>query len=109
MVSFRPRNGVVGPLPNGRTLWLINGGDPITTDKSWDDPPSTPGTPKYKYGKISFINRWFFRVWGMFQGSVGIFPPSNSSFKNHHLIFNSPTFEGFDGELRLTGGGKGGG
>ena len=28
------------PLPNGRTLWLLNGGDPITTYKSWDDPPS---------------------------------------------------------------------
>ena len=23
-----PRPGVVGPLPNGRTPWLINGGDP---------------------------------------------------------------------------------
>ena len=23
-----PRPGVVGPLPNGRTSWLINGGDP---------------------------------------------------------------------------------
>ena len=28
MVSFRPLNGVVGPLTNGRTSWLINGGDP---------------------------------------------------------------------------------
>ena len=25
---FRPLNGVVGPLTNGRTSWLINGGDP---------------------------------------------------------------------------------
>ena len=32
----------------------------------------TPGTPKYKYGSISFINRCL-RVWGMFQGSVGFF------------------------------------
>ena len=43
-VSFRegksPKDRVVGPLPNGRTSWLINGGDPITTCKSWDDPPS---------------------------------------------------------------------
>ena len=23
-----PRPGVVGPLPNGRTPWLVNGGDP---------------------------------------------------------------------------------
>ena len=23
-----PRPGVVGPLPNGRISWLINGGDP---------------------------------------------------------------------------------
>ena len=29
-----------GTLPNGRTLWLINGGDPIGTYESWDDPPS---------------------------------------------------------------------
>ena len=28
MVSFRPLSKVMGPLPNGRTLWLINGGDP---------------------------------------------------------------------------------
>ena len=28
MVSFRPVTAVMGPLPNGRTLWLINGGDP---------------------------------------------------------------------------------
>ena len=28
MVSFRPLSRVVGPLPNGRTPWLINGGDP---------------------------------------------------------------------------------
>ena len=35
-----PKPWVVGPLPNGRTSWLINGGDPFTTYKSWDDPPS---------------------------------------------------------------------
>ena len=23
-----PKDRVMGPLPNGRTLWLINGGDP---------------------------------------------------------------------------------
>ena len=28
MVSVCPLNRVVGPLPNGRTPWLINGGDP---------------------------------------------------------------------------------
>ena len=27
MVIVFPRPGVVGPLPNGRTSWLINGGD----------------------------------------------------------------------------------
>ena len=27
-VSKSPRPGVVGPLPNGRTSWLIHGGDP---------------------------------------------------------------------------------
>ena len=31
MVIVSPLTGVVGPLPYGRTLWLINGGDPITT------------------------------------------------------------------------------
>ena len=36
MISFRPRSPVrvVGPLPNGRTPWLMR-------IKSWDDPPST--------------------------------------------------------------------
>ena len=28
MVSKSPKDRVVGPLPNGRTSWLINGGDP---------------------------------------------------------------------------------
>ena len=30
---------VVGPLPNGRILWLINGGDPNHLRPSWDDAP----------------------------------------------------------------------
>ena len=29
-----PKDQVVGHLPNGRTSWLINGGDPITTEPS---------------------------------------------------------------------------
>ena len=32
----------------------------------------TPGRPKYQYGRIFFINRWL-RVWGIFQGHVGVF------------------------------------
>ena len=28
MVRKSPKDRVVGPLPNGRTSWLINGGDP---------------------------------------------------------------------------------
>ena len=28
MVIVSPPSRVVGPLPNGRTSWLINGGDP---------------------------------------------------------------------------------
>ena len=28
MVDKSPKDGVVGPLPNGRTPWLINSGDP---------------------------------------------------------------------------------
>ena len=44
MVNFHgdwksPKDRVVGPLPNGRTLWLIHGGL-LTAYKSWDDPPS---------------------------------------------------------------------
>ena len=31
----------MGPLPNGRTSWLINGGDPITTYIHWDVSPSS--------------------------------------------------------------------
>ena len=34
-----PMDRVVGPLPNGRTPWLINGGDPNHLRPSWDDPP----------------------------------------------------------------------
>ena len=35
-----PKDRVVGPLPNGRTPWLINGGTLLTTYIHWDDPPS---------------------------------------------------------------------
>ena len=34
-----PKDWVV-PIPNGRTLWLRNGGDPNHWTKSLDDPPS---------------------------------------------------------------------
>ena len=41
MVGKSSKDRVVGPLPNGRTVWLINVGDPFTTYwPSWDDPPS---------------------------------------------------------------------
>ena len=36
------KDRVVGPLPNGRTSWLINGGDPITTYVR-------PGSPSSKW------------------------------------------------------------
>ena len=39
MVSFHPLSRVMGPLPNGRYKWLINGGDPNYLRPSWDDPP----------------------------------------------------------------------
>ena len=32
----------------------------------------TPGTPKYKYERVSFTSRELM-VWGLFQGSVGVF------------------------------------
>ena len=39
-----PIPGVVGPLPNGRTSWLIDGGYLLTTYDTWGDP--TSGSPK---------------------------------------------------------------
>ena len=41
MVGKSPRPWVVGSLPHGWTLWLINGGGPHHVSKSWDDPSST--------------------------------------------------------------------
>ena len=35
MVCFRPPTGLVGPLPNGRTPWLLDGGDPNRLRPSW--------------------------------------------------------------------------
>ena len=43
MVIVSPLTGVVGPLPNGRTLWLINGGDPNYL---------LSGIPSSKYGTL---------------------------------------------------------
>ena len=42
----------MGPLPNGRTSWLVNGGDPNHLTK-WDDHPS---------------NSWLGWHWGVFEG-----------------------------------------
>ena len=39
-----PKDRVI-PLPNGRTSWLINGGDPNHVSDIWDDPPSRGGCP----------------------------------------------------------------
>ena len=43
MVSFRSPSGVVGLLPNGRTPWLINGGDPNYLRYLAAHPPSRAG------------------------------------------------------------------
>ena len=44
MVNKSPFSRVVGPLPNGRAPWLIDGGDPnhlqVHLRPSWDNPPS---------------------------------------------------------------------
>ena len=39
MVIVSPISTVL-PVPFMAFLWLINGGDPITTETTWDDPPS---------------------------------------------------------------------
>ena len=49
------------------------GGNIFFTPECNRPPEKNPrGTPKYKYERISFINRWL-SVWGMFQGYVGVF------------------------------------
>ena len=48
-----PLNGVVGPLINGQTSWLINGGDPSY---------SLSGGPSSKHGSGSLkFGRWLGR------------------------------------------------
>ena len=42
MVIISPLRIGCLPIPNGRTLWLRNGGDPNHWTKSLDDPPSRP-------------------------------------------------------------------
>ena len=49
MLCFRPLNRV-GPLPNGRTPWLINGGDPNYVSVR-------PGSPSSKQLPISLPNQ----------------------------------------------------
>ena len=49
-----PLTGVVGPLPNRRTLWLLNGGYQLLT--KWDDPASRKvgfSTSIYKYCNLN--------------------------------------------------------
>ena len=58
MVIVSPLSRVVGPLPNGRTLWLRNGGDPNHLRPSWDDPPRTTLPDGEKFGERWPRKRW---------------------------------------------------
>ena len=67
MVTRKSRKDqVVKPLPNGRTFHdLIHGGDPITTYKSWDDPPKLPNPQEIagpNYRPAMKGNQWVFIV-----------------------------------------------
>ena len=75
-------------VENDWTLWEISS-KPLQ---------HTPGTPKYKYMKyvrISLMNRWF-RVWGTFQGYVGLSfeTPQNNPAILIHIRLDDPVFCG---------------
>ena len=75
-------------VENDWTLWEISS-KPLQ---------HTPGTPKYKYLKyvrISLMNRWF-RVWGTFQGYVGLSfeTPQNNPAILIHIRLDDPVFCG---------------
>ena len=76
-----PKDRVVGPLPNGRTSWLTNGGDPNHL-QVLDDPPSGCSLkwgPLKKKPVISHqikesIGRYFFwACWLLRPFFVGLF------------------------------------
>ena len=68
MVTLSPLNGVVGPLPNGRNLWLINRGDPnhlqvMGWSSKYKRPYGkmgweSPGTKVFPYEKIPCLRGW---------------------------------------------------
>ena len=47
IVGTSPKDRVVGPLPNGRTPWLIHGGGSNHLLPSFDDRPVQPPREKY--------------------------------------------------------------
>ena len=67
MVSFSPKDRVVGPLPNGRTPWLINGGDPNYLFTG-------PRTDRYKWSYKP--NKWPYKwVTGVISPINGVMGP----------------------------------
>ena len=98
MVIVSPLSRVVGPLPNGRTLWLINGGDPNYVSKSWDDPPSSSTNQTRVITGFLDINPAI--AWGV--GALFPVTPAkmnSSPLKRNHLkrkvLFQPSLFRGF--------------
>ena len=60
MVSFCPLNRVVGPLPNGRTSWLINGGDPnhLLSGMILQVPTQSLTVPVGMFGVFFLLSFW---------------------------------------------------
>ena len=69
---FRPLSRVVGPLPNGRTLWLINGGDPnyLLSGMILQVCPF--------FTKKNIVGRWWYKFRVLSQG-YSPFPFENTS------------------------------
>ena len=57
--SPKDRVGVVGPLPNGRTSWLVNGGDPtrpgMILQVDFEPPPRSAEFDVQRLGLVGLV------------------------------------------------------
>ena len=105
MVILSPLSWVnVGPLPNGRTLWLINGGDPFTTYVTRPGSPilQVVGTPGTRAGRATCGRSQVFQSQvttppytdqfhdGFIQGIVGCTPYQLTTFPYGKSLYISP-------------------
>ena len=89
-----PKDRVVGPLPNGRTSWLINGGDSNHQKTSWDGRYWKTRSNQLLcfletlYRGFSKWNMFYLKYWCLGIHGVEHWHPNFDSFLDEHRNIN---------------------